>query len=147
MTSVQSSEVSTIFPNVCKQQNRVRVARMGRVRRRTSIARDNWLTTLIRCAAVWMKERRAGMVSNKGKIRGRGKVSRGRKVSEANSRVSSKGKERKANSRDERASRGNQDSSKALKTVNSKVVSRRVALKTAASHKATETVAGSIVRE
>src|SRR6185503_14052269 len=128
---------------VCKQQNKVRAARIVRLRRRTSTARDNWLITLIRCAGAWMKGPRARMVSNRGNSKGRGS-NRGSKVNE----VSSKGNNR--GSRDKRASRdnqANQASSKALKTVNSKVASRRAARKTAASRRATETVAASIVRD
>ena len=168
VTSARLNVVSTPFPNACKRQNRARAARMVRLRKRTSIAHGNWQTTLIRCAAAWMKEPRDGTVSS----RGRGKASRGRKVNEANSRDSSRdskvneanrvrrGSNRgskaneanskdnnRGNSKDKKASRDNQDSSKVLKTVNSKVASRQAARKTAASRRVTETVVASIVQE
>src|ERR1041384_4867756 len=115
---------------------------MVRLPRRISIARDNLQIILIRCDAVWMKEPRGRMDSSRGKIRGRGRVSRGsnsrdsrdNKVNEANSKGSSKGNR---DSKDKTASRANQDS-KIPKAVNNKVDSNPAVRKTAASRKATE---------
>src|SRR5262245_44672062 len=72
-TSARLSAVSTISPKNCKRPNRARVVQMVRLRKRISIARDNWLTTLTRCVVRWTKEPRAV----KGSSRDSNKASRG----------------------------------------------------------------------
>src|SRR5215211_6436845 len=89
-----SNEVSIAFPNACKQPNKAHVARMVRRRRRISIARGNLLTTLIRCAVVWMKERRG--ISRRGSSRD-SKGSRGKKESRGRDKRESRGRGKKGN--------------------------------------------------
>src|SRR5215213_3347119 len=105
---------------------------MVRVRKRISIARDNWPTTLIHCAARWTKERRDAMVNNKAssKVNNR-----------ANNKVSSK-----LSNKEKKASRDNPDS-KARKVVNRMDANNRVAVRMAVNHKPEENAAVLIVRE
>src|SRR5215213_3131934 len=97
---------------------------MVRVRKRISIARDNWPTTLIHCAARWTKERRDAMVNNKA-------------INKVSSKLSNKEK---------KASRDNPDS-KARKVVNRMDANNRVAVRMAVNHKPDENAAVLIVRE
>src|ERR1051326_8762773 len=67
--SARLSVVSTIFPKNCKRQSRVRVVQTVRPRKRISIARDNWPTTLIHCVVLWTNEPHAAMASSRGNSR------------------------------------------------------------------------------
>src|ERR1044071_9777456 len=98
--SVRSSAVSTTCPNDCKRPSKARVVQMVRLRRRTSIARDNSQTILIRCAARWKKEPHAAMDNNKVNNKAISKV-----INKANSKDSNR-----VNSKDNKVRRDNPDS-------------------------------------
>src|ERR1041384_5149426 len=108
-------------PSDFRQQSKVRAAQMDRLLRRISIARGNWLTVLIRCAAVSMNGQRVATDNSKA-------------INRAISRDSSR-----AINRDRKVSRD--------RTVSSRVANKLVAHKTVAARRAKETVVVSIVTE
>src|ERR1041384_5150326 len=109
-------------PSDFRQQSKVRAAQMDRLLRRISIARGNWLTVLIRCAAVSMNGQRVATDNSKA-------------INRAIRRDSSRG----GRVRDRKVSRD--------RTVSSRVANKLVAHKTVAARRAKETVVVSIVTE
>src|SRR5918992_1630311 len=114
-----------MFPNDCRQQSKAHAERTVRPRKKTWTARANWQTTSIRCAAGWMKTRRAETASSKAinKVNNRAR-NRDNKVS-GDKRGSRVNKVNPVN----RASKAR--ASKVRKTVSNKAVNKPAARKTA----------------
>src|ERR1041384_532823 len=117
-------------PSDFRQQSKVRAAQMDRLLRRISIARGNWLTVLIRCAAVSMNGQRVATDNSK---------AINRAISRDSSRAINRDSNKGSRVRDRKVSRD--------RTVSSRVANKLVAHKTVAARRAKETVVVSIVTE
>src|ERR1700741_3284263 len=122
-----------MFPSDCRRPSKAHAGQMVRLPRRISIARGNWLTVLIRCAGVSMKERLVATDSSRDSKK---EVSRGRSKEKTVSRA------KKVN----RVNKGSPDS-RAHRAGSSRVANRLAAHKMVGSRRVAEIVAASIARD
>src|SRR5690349_761979 len=113
-----------MFPNACRRLNKARAVRTVQPRKKISIARDNSLTTSIRCGVVWMNGptgKIATANSNKAISRANNK---------GNNQVSSKvnkGKRAKKDNRDNKVRKDSRDHKADNRAVNNQAASNPAA--------------------